>query len=115
MIHDLKTWPGPFAAVRAGLKLHEIRRADRPFAEGDMLHLREWDPATEQYTGAEVRVHVTHVTAAGEWGLPPDLCVMSIAIHAPTVGRVCPCGWLFNAPWNRESPLCYRCELRLNL
>jgi len=41
--HELKIHPAPFAAILAGTKTHEIRStADRTFAVGDVLHLREW-------------------------------------------------------------------------
>lgn len=79
MIHDLKAWPEPFAAILAGNKTHEIRKADRPFAVGDTLRLREWDPKGEAYTGREIAADVTHLSAPGTWGLPADLCVMSIS------------------------------------
>jgi hypothetical protein len=96
VIHELKTWPDPFAAVLDGTKTHEIRVADRPYAVGDVLHLREWDPATAWmttagYTGREVRVEVTYLTTGGSWGMPEDRCVMSIR-RAGAVGppaRVC--------------------------
>lgn len=78
MIHDLKTWPRPFEAVLHGTKTHEIRKADRPFAVGDVLMLREWDPETRQYTGRTLLADVTYLSEGGTWGLPADLCVMSI-------------------------------------
>jgi hypothetical protein len=113
VIHTLKTWPGPFAAVLDGTKTHEIRVVDRPYAVGDVLHLQEWqrgphcyrcthcdmDMASyadfEEYqhggcggtveviperafTGRSIRVEVTHLTPGGSWGLPANLCVMSI-------------------------------------
>jgi hypothetical protein len=82
--HELKTWPEPFAAIVRGEKRHEIRRADRDFAVGNVLHLREWIPSPPthdglaRYTGRELRVRVTYLTRGGEWGLPSDVCVMSV-------------------------------------
>lgn len=92
MIHDLKIWPVPFRAVLSGAKRHEIRVNDRSYAVGDILHLREWVPEDQEdavyeagggwndanYTGRTIDVEVTHMTKGGEWGLPNDLCVMSI-------------------------------------
>ncbi len=63
MEHVLKTWPEYFQAVLDGRKLFEIREADRPFAAGDTLMLREYRPTFEDYTGREVRVEVIYVTS----------------------------------------------------
>jgi hypothetical protein len=76
-IHELKTWCEPFEAVWSGLKTYEIRKNDRGFQHGDTLCLREWDRHTEQYTGRVVTAEVGFATE-GTWGLPPDLCVMSL-------------------------------------
>ncbi len=78
MIHTLRTWPDPFAAVVSGHKTHEIRKNDRGYAVGDVLYLHEWDPASELYTGKSYAVEVTFMTAVGEWDIPAGLCVMSI-------------------------------------
>lgn len=86
--HALKTWPEPFEAVWQGAKTHEIRRDDRGYAVGDTLVLREWDPAPDRcvpsrptgFTKREIKATVTHKTPGGSWGLPSDLCVMSISI-----------------------------------
>ena len=85
MTHELKTWPEMFQAALAGDKTHEIRKNDRPYAVGDVLHLREWDPEAlvfdEEaygYTGETLNVEVTFITKGGEWDIPADLCVMSI-------------------------------------
>jgi hypothetical protein len=88
VIHELKTWPGPFAAVLAGTKTYEIRVADRDYKVGDVLHLREFVPGRAtlihepacppHYTGRSIDVEVTYLTPGGEWGLPYGLCVMSI-------------------------------------
>lgn len=79
MMHDLKTWPEPFEAIWSGAKRYEIRRADRPFKVGDLLRLYEWSPGTEA-TGREVDAFIKHITPAGEWGLPHDVCVMGIEV-----------------------------------
>lgn len=91
--HELKTWPEPFAEIVAGAKRHEVRKADRPFAVGDSLILREWQPEREWtsdghrlmpqpgydgYTGRRVLATVTYLTSGGTCGLPEGLCVMSI-------------------------------------
>jgi hypothetical protein len=79
VIHELKTWPEPFAAVLAGLKRHEVRKNDRNFKAGDSLLLREYDPATKEYTGRRACVFVDYVSYGGKFGLPKSLCVMSIS------------------------------------
>lgn len=77
--HDLKTWPRGFRAVRSGLKRYELRRNDRDFRVGDLLHLKEWDPDTGQYSGRWVDVAVTLITEAGEYpGLEDGFCIMGI-------------------------------------
>lgn len=61
MIHELKTWPIYFAAVAEGNKTFEFRVNDRSFQVGDTLHLREFDPETEEYTGNELLKEVTYI------------------------------------------------------
>lgn len=80
MKHELKCWPAPFEAIRTGAKTYEVRRADRPFAPGHELALREWDPDRAAYTGRTADVVVLHVTPGGSFGLPDDLCVMGVLV-----------------------------------
>jgi len=80
MTHELKTWPEAFRDIKLGSKKHEIRKADRNFNVGDTLHLREWDPFKTEYTGETVDVTVTYITREGLWGLPADICVMSVSL-----------------------------------
>ena len=78
-VHELKCWPGPFAAVLNGTKRYEIRStADRHFAIGDVLVLHEWVPQPGVYTGRSLKKTVSYLTAPGEFGLPENLCVMSL-------------------------------------
>ena len=80
MQHELKTHPEPFEEMRAGRKRFEFRRRDRDFRVGDILHLREWDPATETYTNREDLYRVTYILA-DRFGLPPEFCIMSVSQH----------------------------------
>jgi hypothetical protein len=60
--HDLKVWPGDFNAIVDGRKTADIRRCDdRKFRVGDLLTLREWDPASSSYTSRLQRARITHV------------------------------------------------------
>lgn len=78
MIHELKTLPREYQLVIKGSKTHEIRRNDRDFKTGDFLFFKEWNPDTEEYTGREAAAKISHITYGGEFGLPKDICVMSI-------------------------------------
>ena len=78
MIHELKTWPEPFEAVVSGKKTHELRVNDRPFAVGDVLMLCEYDPLKREYTAMTCNVQITYITHGGAFGLPDNMCVMSI-------------------------------------
>ena len=81
VIHDLKIWPRQFEAVVGGQKTHEVRKNDRCFIAGDLINLREYNPDTGIYTGSTCLVLITYVTPAGSFGLPDDLCVLSIKIE----------------------------------
>lgn len=107
--HTLKTWPVFFEAILSEQKRHELRKWDREFSVGDVLRLREWDPEHQspelelflaipesdrdeaedpRFTGRDVFVKVTYVTPRGAFGLPEDLCVMSVQRWASTdMGR----------------------------
>ena len=61
VVHDLKCWPEYFQAVKSGIKPFELRKDDRGYAVGDVLHLREYDPATIAYTGDTIDKMVTYV------------------------------------------------------
>jgi hypothetical protein len=77
-VHNLKTHPEPFNAVCNGVKTHEVRKNDRGFKVGDILHLHEWCSDTGEYSGRWTGVCVTYISTGGQYGLPDDLCVMSI-------------------------------------
>lgn len=76
--HVLKCHPFPFDCTAAGFKPYEVRVNDRNYHIGDGVELRRWDPDAGKYTGQRLTARIGHVTAGGEWGLPPSLCVFSL-------------------------------------
>ncbi len=83
--HQLKSWPQFFETILRVEKTHELRRSDdRNFHVGDTLHLREFDPKSNRYTGRELRATITYITsvehpcALSENSLNPDFCILSI-------------------------------------
>lgn len=78
-VHELKTWPAPFSAILTGNKRHEVRKDDRDFQERDYLLLREWYPDTQRYSGRWTVCLITYKTRGATFGLPPDVCVLSIS------------------------------------
>ena len=82
MIHELKTWPVAFQLAHTGVKMFEIRKHDRNFQEGDLVHLREYELETNHYTGRELWRRVTCVITG--WGLNDDTCALGLTtIDAP--------------------------------
>ena len=61
MKHELKTVQPYFDAVFYGEKPFEVRKDDRGFAVGDVLVLREWDAAAQQYGRRVFERRVTYV------------------------------------------------------
>jgi hypothetical protein len=116
-VHELKTWPGPFRALLDGFKTFELRRDDRAYAVGDVLLLKEYDPAIlynighvldpSNYTGREIRKLVTYRCSLAEWiddaprgwvvlGIVDEpaggLCKKHFFVDNSSLGRVCMLG-----------------------
>lgn len=77
-VHELKCWPEPFEAMWKDLKTCEVRKNDRDFKVGDILHLREFSPDMRIYLGRGMVAHVLHIQTG--FGLPEDVCVMSVVV-----------------------------------
>jgi hypothetical protein len=67
--HVLKCWPLSYARIASGEKRVEILLDDRGYHAGDELHLDEWDPALQRYTGRACVVRVTSVGYPAWFGL----------------------------------------------
>jgi hypothetical protein len=77
-IHQLKTWPDYFEAVFLEKKPFEVRLDDRNFQVGDVLILREYDPATGEYSGRQLARNVTYKLPGGGFGVEAGYCVLGI-------------------------------------
>jgi hypothetical protein len=78
-IHRLKTWPAFYAEVVGGRKPFECRKADRDFRVGDILHLAEWGPETEEYTGRVCVRKVTYMLRGPAFGVEAGWVVLGLA------------------------------------
>jgi hypothetical protein len=78
-IHELKTWPEYYASVESGEKTFEVRKNDRCFQVGDILHLREYSIETMSYTGKECFREVAYILHGQScFGLHEDTCVLAL-------------------------------------
>jgi len=68
MIHKLKTHPIFFDDIAVGAKCFDIRKNDRNYQVGDILHLLEYIPATKKFTGDSVMVVVNYTISL--YGIP---------------------------------------------
>lgn len=75
-IHELKTTDIQFQRIWDNKKLFELRKDDRGFLEGDVLHLKEINSDLD-YTGRECLAEVRMVLR-NYAGLQPEYCIMSI-------------------------------------
>ncbi len=76
--HELKTWPEYYEPVADGRKPFELRQNDRPYAVGDTLLLREYEPVTRTYSGRQVRALVTYALTG--MGLQPGVITLGIKV-----------------------------------
>ena len=82
-IHELKIWPDSFQEVEAGTKPFDVRENTSNFQVGDALVLREYEPATGEYTGRTTDRWVSYLLPGGAFGVEPGWCVLGLAEHAP--------------------------------
>lgn len=84
MLHELKTVPWSFQRIMDRTKRFEIRKDDRHFMIGDILHLREFIPVGEDedfpekssYSGQETFVRILFKT---DFEQRPGFVVLSIS------------------------------------
>jgi histidinol phosphatase-like PHP family hydrolase len=67
MTHELKIYPWYYCAMATQKKKFELRENDRNYQVGDILVLKEFDPATKRYTGFEMKCKVTYILTLSEF------------------------------------------------
>jgi len=79
---ELKTYEEYFCEIFDGKKLFEMRNIvenpDKIFAKGKILHLRETNRGTGQYTGREIFTDVTYFMQGPIFGLSAGWCLMGL-------------------------------------
>lgn len=94
IVHELKTWPVYFDAVKRGEKTFEVRRDDRGFQKGDTvrllrtredaLHVVEY-PYSPRGSGPlhVIEREITYVLTGGQFGIEPGYVVLGLKEAAP--------------------------------
>lgn len=89
-VHRVKSWSPFFKAIKSGTKTHDLRKDDRGYKVGDIIHLEEYDPFMGVYTGDVLPVVITYITgqqfpcAFSSAVLEPGYVILSIR---PAVDR----------------------------
>lgn len=76
--HQLKIRPPFFDDVRDGEKTFEYRKAERGFAVGDYLQLREYDKGA--YTGRECWRKITYILDVNKWAKEKYVCMAMVPL-----------------------------------
>lgn len=78
--HDLKTWPEYYDAIVYGDKNFEVRKDDRNFQVGDILHLHEYDPDVNDYSDRVCHRKITYKLEGGNFGIEKGYCVLGLTL-----------------------------------
>lgn len=80
-VHSLKCWPEYFQAILDGKKSFEVRKDDRGFRAGDILHLQEWSPETQSYCGRETARLIVYTLTGEDFGIREGFIVMGLEVR----------------------------------
>src|SRR5262245_6054977 len=80
--HTLKTWPEFLNPIGMGIKTFEIRKKDRDFRVGDILHLREWHNGSQEWGPRSITCFITFILDGPRFGLEEGFCIMAIKLPA---------------------------------
>jgi uncharacterized protein YqfB (UPF0267 family) len=74
--HEIKCYPEYYQDLVSGIKTFEVRKNDRDYQVGDVLHIYEFDGLG--YTGNHRMFQVTYILTGGRFGIEPDYVVMAV-------------------------------------
>ena len=78
-VHELKCWPEFYDDVESGRKPFEMRKCDRNYGVCHILHIKEWNPNSQSYTGRECRKAVTYILSHNLFSaVPEDFVIMGL-------------------------------------
>ena len=75
-MHELKIEPKWFDDVRNHKKNFEVRKYDRNYNVGDLVHLREFKDG--EYTGRQVCRRIEYILEGGSYGLEEGYCILGL-------------------------------------
>ena len=87
--HYVKSWPEYFDRIACGTMTCDIRKNDRQYERGDIIHYREFVPQTSKYTGKIIIAQIEDTTDNPIW-LQPGFVALSIRVIGGSVTRYVP-------------------------
>ena len=87
-VHELKSWPESFKAIKKGRKTCDLRLDDRNFQIGNIILFQEFNPGMgagigerdvqAHFTGETIGRIITHVQTGGLFGLEKEYVCLSL-------------------------------------
>lgn len=85
-LHEVKSWSHFFDAIKAGKKVHDLRKNDRNYNVGDVIRLKRYDNINGFFTGESLEAEISYITdnrvpcAYSSAVLPHDYCILSLKV-----------------------------------
>jgi len=83
MTHELKTIEPYFTDIQSGVKTFDVRKNDRSYKVGDVVHFRQWLPLFTGYewvySGNGIIKTVTYILPGGQFGIEPGYVVLGLS------------------------------------
>ncbi len=77
-IHSVKIYPEYFQLLKDGIKNFEVRLNDRNYQVTQQIIFKEFDPATNSYTGNLLMREIKFVLYGGQFGIEPGYVVLEL-------------------------------------